>query len=196
MADQGEESEFVQILSTLAALNQKVDTIQALEHKLNELQNSVEYRKCNRPYYAKASQFCSEEYDGLVRLESAQEQDAVVGYIQANGLDNNACIPGKGFWIGLDDKRSEGDYVWLGNTIRQSLCSSGYSNWTSGEPNNNVKENALGQDCVQLWFRGTRYGQWDDEYCDYRPKGAVCEQRVPNCDYAAYDINDAQIPDC
>ncbi|XP_077986174.1 C-type lectin mosGCTL-1-like [Glandiceps talaboti] len=150
----------------------------------------------NQPYYFKARQYCRQNYDGLVRLESAQEQNAVAGYIQANGLDSNDCIPGKGFWIGLDDKRSEGDFVWLDNTIRQGLCTSGYENWAKREPNNNTKKSALGQDCVQLWFRGKRNGQWDDEYCNYRPKGAVCEQRVPHCNYADYDIDASTIPDC
>ncbi|XP_077998128.1 salivary C-type lectin 2-like [Glandiceps talaboti] len=132
-------------------------------------------------YYEVASRFCLKNYHGLARLQSEQQHNAIVWYIKDNALDDNSCITKHGFWIGLDDRDEEGDFVWLGDTVRDGLCEPGdYSNWASGEPNNNIKKNDPGgQDCVQLWFR--RGGLWDDEYCNVRPKGGVCEERYPHC---------------
>ncbi|XP_077987459.1 salivary C-type lectin 2-like [Glandiceps talaboti] len=134
-----------------------------------------------RPYYDDASHFCLENYHGLARLQSEEQHNAVVGFITKNNLDDHSCITKHGFWIGMDDRDEEGDFVWLGDTVRDGLCEPGdYSNWAPGEPNNNIKRtDPGGQDCVQLWFR--KGGLWDDEYCDVRPKGAVCEERYPHC---------------
>ncbi|XP_077983266.1 low affinity immunoglobulin epsilon Fc receptor-like [Glandiceps talaboti] len=87
------------------------------------------------------------------------------------------CVPMYGFFIGLTDDAAEGNYVWNDGV---STCPIDYSNWHSGEPNNNPKQDVNGQDCVQMWFRANKNanGEWDDEYCDYRPKGVVCQTRV------------------
>ncbi|XP_070543934.1 low affinity immunoglobulin epsilon Fc receptor-like [Ptychodera flava] len=89
------------------------------------------------------------------------------------------CITKFGFWIGLDDRFEEGEYIWSdGSPLCPPCC---YTNWARGEPNDNKKKDPLGQDCVQLWFRGSHNGKWDDEYCNYRPKGIVCEIPDPHC---------------
>ncbi|XP_077986913.1 C-type lectin mosGCTL-1-like [Glandiceps talaboti] len=150
----------------------------------------------NTPYHILARQFCSTHFDNLVRIESAQEQDAIVKFIKDNNLNDKDCIPEKGFWIGLDDRVKEGDFVWLERPLRQGLCPQSYKNWAPDEPNNNTKQHPFGQDCGQLWFRDDNDGKWDDEYCNFRPKGAVCEERVPHCNYAEYGIDVSQIPDC
>ncbi|XP_002740418.1 C-type lectin domain family 19 member A-like [Saccoglossus kowalevskii] len=87
-------------------------------------------------------------------------------------MDSPQCVPNYGFWIGLQDGdgADEGVYKWGDGT---TPC---YQNWAKDNPNNNVKKNATsGQDCVQLWARPGKGLLWDDEYCDYRPKGIVCQ---------------------
>ncbi|XP_077986914.1 C-type lectin mosGCTL-1-like [Glandiceps talaboti] len=156
-----------------------------------------EQSSANHAYYDKARDFCYANYDGLVRLESEQQHDAVINFITVNNYTAASCISNYGFWMGFEDTTKEGDFVWLESTVRQGLCTTTYSIWSPNEPNNNTKKNATGgQDCGQLWFRGSRNGKWDDEYCDFRPKGAVCEDRIPHCNYAEYGYNITGIPDC
>ncbi|XP_070542871.1 low affinity immunoglobulin epsilon Fc receptor-like [Ptychodera flava] len=100
-------------------------------------------------------------------------------FIMDNDLHEPPCITKYGFWIGLSDRIHEGEYVWSDGV---SLCHEDYRNWAPGEPNNNTnKKPSIGQDCVQLWFRFDNDGQWDDEYCDVKPKGFICEIPDPYC---------------
>ena len=61
-------------------------------------------------------------------------------------------------WIGLNDVRKEGQYVWTDRTR------SPFRNWSPGEPNN--KNN--NEDCVHM----TRYWEWtwNDNICDQEMK--------------------------
>ena len=63
-------------------------------------------------------------------------------------------------WIGLDDKKMEGTFKWIGGKQRVK-----YTNWGVGEPNNG-EETA---DCVEM-ITGVKYekqydGAWNDEPC-------------------------------
>ncbi|XP_077988249.1 L-selectin-like [Glandiceps talaboti] len=149
-----------------------------------------------RPYCYNANAMCNYFHHGLAILDTQQKDQAVVSYIQSKGWDENSCIPHFGFWIGLNDLKVEDHFVWSYQNVRQGLCEEDYEHWAPGEPNNNPKRDPNGQDCVQLWFKSKKNGRWDDEYVDFRPKGAVCETRVPHCDYEECDINDDAIPNC
>ncbi|XP_070550626.1 lectin BRA-3-like isoform X2 [Ptychodera flava] len=137
------------------------------------------------PYQPKAAELCSTlsvlpggPSGRLASLRTPRIDSEVRNYITTHGLDGSSCITRFGFWIGLSDGLVEGEYVWSDGG---ALCPHDFRNWAPREPNNNTKQNPDGQDCVQLWFRGSRNGLWDDEYCDYRPKGIVCEIPDPHC---------------
>ncbi|XP_077993915.1 salivary C-type lectin 1-like [Glandiceps talaboti] len=152
---------------------------------------------CGHPYCLNAYSMCHYYHHDLAILDTEQKCEAAIWYITEHGLDDPSCIPHHGFWIGLNDLKVEGHFVWSYYNVRQGLCDEDYEHWAQGEPNNNTKKDPNGQDCVQLWFRGNRNGQWDDEYVDYRPKGAVCETRIPHCDYEACGIyDDGDIHNC
>ncbi|KAI8490945.1 hypothetical protein Bbelb_313640 [Branchiostoma belcheri] len=92
--------------------------------------------------YAEAKQTCAAD-GGLV----AMPKDSA-----ANTLINNL---GGGCWIGLTDTESEGQWVFEDG---QTLASTGFANWNTGEPNNAN----TGEDCVEV------YGPthlWNDAPC-------------------------------
>ncbi len=77
-------------------------------------------------------------------------------------VNATGAISKEKWWIGLNDRSSEGTFVWdSGEAVT-------YKNWHSGEPNNQGNE-----DCTQLW----RYtdGTWNDEPCASAFR-YVCEQ--------------------
>ncbi|XP_070537159.1 perlucin-like protein isoform X2 [Ptychodera flava] len=123
---------------------------------------------------AAAQAFCEERGGTLANMKTKEIDDAVRTFIKNEKLDNQGCAENYGFWIGLNDRKVEGQHEWSDGT---PLCPS-YTNWAPDQPNNNDKKDPDGQDCGQLWFRGNNDLRWDDEYCDYRPKGIVCE--IPN----------------
>ncbi|XP_077988230.1 salivary C-type lectin 1-like [Glandiceps talaboti] len=148
----------------------------------------------DRKYYNAAEDFCADQGGRLAVLDSKLKDDAVRNYIIDHDLDGPPCIKKKGFWFGLSDRGSgsEGAFKWAGGEVYGA-----YTNWAGRNPNNNTKRNSKGQDCVQLWFRKNKFwGQWDDDYCNYRPKGFVCEIPVPGCDYADEGCNAEDHPSC
>ncbi|XP_070543907.1 lectin BRA-3-like isoform X1 [Ptychodera flava] len=139
----------------------------------------------DHPYQQNAAEFCSTlsvQAGGppgrLAALRTPRIDAAIRNHITSNGMDQSPCINKFGFWIGLSDSLTEGEFIWSDGG---AFCDFDFRNWASGEPNNNTKKNTLGQDCVQLWFRGSHNGLWDDEYCDFRPKGIICEIPDPHC---------------
>ncbi|XP_070569284.1 echinoidin-like [Ptychodera flava] len=145
---------------------------------------------CQQPdnvdhYNMDARQFCRQrkiEPRGpngqLAILRTPEIDDMVRLYILYHGLDQPDCITKYGFWIGLSDRVTEGEYVWSDG---DSLCPSDFTNYAPDEPNNDQNLHGAGQDCTQLWFRFGYHGMWDDEYCNQRPKGIVCEVPDPFC---------------
>jgi hypothetical protein len=79
------------------------------------------------------------------------------------GTDCDDCgprnAPSNNFWIGLNDRTTEGVFVWFAG-------SSTYTNWGSGEPNNSSDE-----DCTEV-NRDT--GVWNDVGCG-NSRSYVCE---------------------
>nr|XP_022296221.1 low affinity immunoglobulin epsilon Fc receptor-like [Crassostrea virginica] len=58
------------------------------------------------------------------------------------------------YWIGLNDKRTEGTFVWLDGVL-PSL----YTNWIPGEPNDHSGD----EDCASAYLH--EGGKWNDLNC-------------------------------
>ncbi|XP_077865051.1 uncharacterized protein LOC144350857 [Saccoglossus kowalevskii] len=121
----------------------------------------------NEVDWSTAKTNCETDGGRLATLNTESIYNAVKKDIRVNGFDDEVR---KGFWIGLNDRDNEGDFVWLDGS---TLVEGDFAKWANGQPNNNSKlDNVNGQDCVQLWKK--KKFQWDDEYC-FRSKGYVCE---------------------
>ncbi|XP_070539399.1 perlucin-like protein [Ptychodera flava] len=133
-----------------------------------------------KTYYEYAQWVCYKRGGCLANLYTEEIDTCVRNFISDNKLDQPPCInrPQWGFFIGLTDSAEEGKWVWK-NGIE--ICGGTYSNWAPGEPNNNTKKDPNGQDCAQLWYRFGHNGKWDDEYCNCRPKGFICEIKTDCC---------------
>ncbi len=93
-------------------------------------------------------------YD-LATLDDAEENGFVAGALRAEMMDED-------WHIGLEDRATEGAYVWV------SGSPASFRNWAPGEP-----FDAGGQDCTLM---GASDGLWDDVTCD-APRPFVCESR-------------------
>ena len=106
-------------------------------------------------------------YDGLVRIGSLEESDAVLDVFDLAGLNSN-------YWIGLSDAAIEGTFVWisdqsetvvwLGN-VSGSSPNGLYTNWNGSEPSSSNS----GEDCVEVYGLGSgppaTVGAWNDATC-------------------------------
>jgi len=95
----------------------------------------------------------------LVSIRSSGEQDAVAGLISggARGL----------YWTGLTDKKNGGDYQWVSGEQFKLNDSGYYSNWKSGEPNNNENNEYF----IEI---STETGKWNDN-SGTTTGGFICE---------------------
>ncbi|XP_002742249.1 perlucin-like protein [Saccoglossus kowalevskii] len=134
---------------------------------------TVEYHLfTDEMFWLEAQTYCADKLGGiLARIPNKETDDLIRNHIISSGAGD---VVQTGFWIGYNDIRAEGEYEWAGGKL---LCQD-YVNWANNEPNNNTKKRLEGQDCVQL--RKAVNFLWDDEYCDYRKKGFICETAV--CD--------------
>ena len=75
-------------------------------------------------------------------------------------------IPGDRFWIGLNDRATEGQWKWV-----DTNTSATYQDWAPNEPN----AYHLHDDCVAM-AKTTYKGHWIDENCNvnYLP---ICERQ-------------------
>jgi len=77
-------------------------------------------------------------------------------------FNKSSMVWNQHYWIGLNDRRNESQFVWSDGT---PFNASVYSNWQPGEPNNRA-----GEDCVEL-FRT----HWNDNDCK-QEFGFICEK--------------------
>ena len=84
----------------------------------------------------KANDHCKEKGGKLVEIDSEDENTALVEEINRKGYKTRNM----NFWIGLTDKRSEGDWRLASNDLRPS-----FQKWAEGEP-----RNLLDADCALL----------------------------------------------
>lgn len=105
--------------------------------------------------WAEAEADCVDQGGHLVSLHAKNVQDFVASEAFA--------IQDSDWWIGLNDTKNEGTFVWSDNTPFN------YMNWNDGEPNNAGEE-----DCANVipWGGGT----WNDLPCD-QARPYVC--RLP-----------------
>merc|ERR1719295_2429104 len=114
---------------------------------------------------------CKQSGGHLVEIGSLEEQEALIGELERQGLMGYDA-PVYGVWIGLTDIFHDGTWVW--DHRGQPL---NFSAWASGEPNN---ERGV-QHCVAMNIRRER-GNWDDVGCEYEgnngefdSNGHICE---------------------
>ena len=87
---------------------------------------------------------CSDPSGSLYVVENAIENDWLIYLV---GLDES-------YWIGLNDRSSEGTYTW------SSGSSAGYRNWAGDQPDNWL----LSEDCVEINWDSE--GRWNDVGCN------------------------------
>ncbi|XP_070574085.1 perlucin-like protein [Ptychodera flava] len=121
----------------------------------------------NELTWVKAKDACEGLGGRLAKIPNQDIGEMIHHYILESGIGDEVST---GFWIGLQDIATEDTFRWP--DLDRIGCSM-YQNWKPREPNNNTKKDQKGQDCVQMWKR--HYYRWDDDYCDFRKKGYVCE---------------------
>lgn len=130
-----------------------------------------------------ANSSCVDGGGRLAMLKTRSIDRLVINYIRQNDLESHVNT---GFWIGLNDRDNEGDYVWSDDEAVS------YTNWADGEPDDNDKRDTNGQDCVQLWKSDDL--KWDDDYCGDGPfgrkKGFICEYIKQDCDNPFYQLHE------
>ena len=101
-----------------------------------------------------ASNYCKQHGTNLASIKDRNENDVikkVISHYQALKIGLN-------IWIGLNDVKKEGQYVWTDGTEYS------FKNWSPGEPNNQHNK----EDCVHM----TNHWQWkwNDNTCSHQMK--------------------------
>ncbi|XP_051783784.1 C-type lectin domain family 4 member E-like [Erpetoichthys calabaricus] len=94
----------------------------------------------------------------LVIVESSREQEFLENKINIMGGEE------KFYWIGLNDKVKENEFVWVDGTP----LSTNNRFWDGNQPNGDFNEN-----CVQIWMKSV-WNHWHDFPCA-TPTKWVCE---------------------
>jgi len=119
---------------------------------------------------SEAKKFCEEEQGvpaRLVEIDSAEENRAIVAEMQRQ----NSFSRKINFWLGINDRHSEGDWVFesTGKSVK-------FTNWNSGEPNNG-NGNPGSENCAFI----NELEKWNDVDCNGKPSNgwkrtALCEK--------------------
>ncbi|HET6226930.1 MAG TPA: PKD domain-containing protein [Bacteroidia bacterium] len=92
----------------------------------------------------------------LISVQSKAENDSLGKALVKQGF-------GGVIWIGFSDAKKEGDFVWFdGSNIS-------YTNWATGEPNNNNPGDPDGEDCTQIYADGS----WNDLSCGLKSHSVI-----------------------
>uniref|UniRef100_A0A1W7R8M8 Putative salivary c-type lectin n=1 Tax=Aedes albopictus TaxID=7160 RepID=A0A1W7R8M8_AEDAL len=113
----------------------------------------------------KALEFCISLDMNLVTVESRQEHDDLVKFVQKTDKFSNATR----FWLGASDLAEEGVYTWVLNSRLAT-----FTNWAEGEPTGNDSEN-----CVEMIHNTyvNRVWTWNDIDCRGFQAYFICEDR-------------------
>ena len=119
---------------------------------------------------SEAKKFCEEEQEvpaHLIEINSAEENRAIVAEMQRQ----NSFSRKINFWLGINDRRSEGH--WVHESTGRSV---NFANWNSGEPNNG-NGNPGSENCAFINERE----KWNDADCNDKPNNgwmrtALCEK--------------------
>ncbi|VDI53765.1 mannose receptor, C type [Mytilus galloprovincialis] len=101
-----------------------------------------------------AVQWCIGRNSLLVYPKTLTEKSNVLDILTEKGI--GSC------WIGLDDKQTEGVYVWQDSSVLQP----DEEGWIPGNPD----QISFGEDCTELW---PNQG-WNDATCDWE-KNVICQ---------------------
>ncbi|HVY25237.1 MAG TPA: lectin-like protein [Polyangiaceae bacterium] len=118
-----------------------------------------------------AAQLCADAGMNLISIGSAEENAFVAGKIKSST------------WLGGSDDQTEGDWFWWDATQftdKKKPIDGVYSNWGSGQPNDNGAMGAH-ENCVAILpaTNPTLPGQWNDLVCDLTGSRAACEAPLP-----------------
>ncbi|XP_053551037.1 C-type lectin domain family 19 member A [Bombina bombina] len=110
--------------------------------------------------WAEADFYCSEFSLGrrtakLVSIHSWDENIFVFDLV-------NSQVPGipTDIWIGLSDRRQEGEFEWTDGTQND------YSYWDGNQPDDRTNATSEDEDCVQIWYRYySALRSWNDNNC-------------------------------
>ncbi|XP_072044940.1 uncharacterized protein [Amphiura filiformis] len=97
---------------------------------------------------------CQNMTSNLTSIHSDEEQYYHLAIVRRTSQD---------LWIGLHDKTNEHEFEWVDGTPLD------FESWTPNQPDNHN----LGEDCVQLWSRGS--GNWNDSPCG-SSLGFICKK--------------------
>ncbi|XP_018413977.1 PREDICTED: C-type lectin domain family 19 member A [Nanorana parkeri] len=110
--------------------------------------------------WAEADFYCAEFSLGrttakLVSIHSWDENIFVFDLV-------NSQVPGipTDIWIGLSDRRQEGDFEWTDGTAYD------YNYWDGNQPDDATNSSPEDEDCVQIWYRYySALRSWNDNSC-------------------------------
>ena len=110
--------------------------------------------------WLQAESFCRSRGYQLITIESAAEQDWAFAQRTVLGNDN--------IWIGFNDRGQERNFTWSSGIV------STYTNWDSGQPDNNGAPDGASneEDCAHI--RGPS-GRWNDILCGGPYFPFICE---------------------
>ncbi|XP_076081256.1 CD209 antigen-like protein C [Mytilus galloprovincialis] len=100
-----------------------------------------------------AVQWCIDRSSLLVYPKTPTEKNNVFNIFTEKGIGSS--------WIGLDDKQTEGVYVWQDSSVLQPA----EEGWKPGSPD----QWTFDEDCIELWPDG-----WNDATCGW-PKNVICQ---------------------
>jgi hypothetical protein len=114
----------------------------------------VRYEFCETPLtWLEARDWCRAAGAELVTINGAAELEFVRSRADA--------LTGGTWWIGLNDRNAEGDFVWAGGG------GSGFELWQNGQPDDNNAD----EDCIEL---RSSDGKWNDRPCS-DDRDYICE---------------------
>ncbi|XP_043566981.1 C-type lectin domain family 19 member A [Chiloscyllium plagiosum] len=110
--------------------------------------------------WAEADLYCAEFSNGfrsakLASIHSWEENVFVYDLV-------NSRVPGipTDIWIGLHDRRMEGDFEWTDGTTYD------YNYWDRNQPDDGTHLTEEEEDCGQIWFRqSSALRSWNDNRC-------------------------------